>query len=129
MARYGTNLHYITRDGLTAAQDIRLLTRQMGTYTPPPAPAPPPPPAPAPVYTPPPQPQQQNYSPPPAPSVATASSVNETREAAKASTGKASTLLSEYGGMTRARKSSTEAEARSKLGLTETTKRSLLGSA
>ena len=96
-------------------------------------PPPPPPPAPvytppAPVYTPPSQPQQ-TYSPPPAPTVASVSATNETREKAKAKSGQAKTLLSKYGGMTRARKSTTEAQARSKLGLTETTKKSLLGSA
>ena len=91
-------------------------------------PPPPPPPPPAPVYTPPSQPQQ-TYSPPPAPTVASVSATNETREKAKAKSGQAKTLLSGYGGMTRARKSTTEAQARSKLGLTETTKKSLLGSA
>ena len=89
--------------------------------------APTPPPPPAPVYTPPSQPQQ-TYS-PPAPTVASVSSTNETREKAKAKSGQAKTLLTKYGGMTRARKSTTEAQARSKLGLTETTKKSLLGSA
>jgi len=91
------------------------------------APTPPPPP-PAPVYTPPSQPQQ-TYSPPPAPTVASVSATNETREKAKVKSGQAKTLLSGYGGMTRARRSSTETQARSKLGLTETTKKSLLGSA
>jgi hypothetical protein len=90
-------------------------------------PPPPPPPPPAPSYTPPSQPQQ-TYS-PPAPTVASVSSTNETREKAKAKSGQAKTLLSGYGGMTRARKSTTEAQARSKLGLSETTKKSLLGSA
>jgi len=90
------------------------------------APTPPPPP-PAPVYTPPSQPQQ-TYS-PPAPTVASVSATNETREKAKVKSGQAKTLLTKYGGMTRARKSTTEAQARSKLGLTETTKKSLLGSA
>ena len=90
--------------------------------------APTPPPPPAPVYTPPSQPQQ-TYSPPPAPTVASVSATNETREKAKAKSGQAKTLLSNYGGMTRARRSGTEAQARSKLGLSETTKKSLLGSA
>jgi|DEB0MinimDraft_6_1074348.scaffolds.fasta_scaffold00131_19 hypothetical protein len=89
------------------------------------APTPPPP---APSYTPPSQPQQ-TYSPPSAPTVASVSATNETREKAKAKSGQAKTLLSGYGGMTRARRSSTETQARSKLGLTETTKKSLLGSA
>ena len=88
---------------------------------------PPPPPPPAPVYTPPSQPQQ-TYS-PPAPTVASVSATNETREKAKVKSGQAKTLLTKYGGMTRARRSSTETQARSKLGLTETTKKSLLGSA
>lgn len=83
---------------------------------------------PAPVYTPPSQPQQ-TYSPPPAPTVASVSATNETREKAKAKSGQAKTLLSGYGGMTRARRSGTESQARSKLGLSETTKKSLLGSA
>ena len=91
------------------------------------APTPPPPP-PAPVYTPPSQPQQ-TYSPPPAPTVASVSATNETREKAKVKSGQAKTLLTKYGGMTRARRSSTETQARSKLGLTETTQKSLLGSA
>ena len=93
-----------------------------------PTPPPPPPPPPAPVYTPPSRPQQ-TYSPPPAPTVASVSATNETREKAKAKSGQAKTLLSGYGGMTRARRSGTEAQARSKLGLSETTKKSLLGSA
>ena len=92
-----------------------------------PTPPPPPPPPPEPVYTPPSQPQQ-TYS-PPAPTVASVSATNETREKAKAKSGQAKTLLSGYGGMTRARRSSTETQARSKLGLTETTQKSLLGSA
>jgi len=87
-----------------------------------PTPAPTPP-----AYTPPSQPQAQPQIQQP-PSVASVSTANETRKKAKSKSGKAKTLLSDYGSMTRTRRSTTDAKALTAIGLTETTKKSLLGS-
>ena len=80
-----------------------------------------------PAYTPPSQPQAQPQIQQP-PSVASVSTANETRKKAKAKSGKSKTLLSDYGSMTRTRRSTTNATASTAIGLTEATKKSLLGS-